>query len=67
MATKNRTYAVTFKVVVETPVDIGAQSFEEAIQKARTYEVKDIVDFNTDFIDGDISITSVWCDTDPVK
>lgn len=60
MATKKKTFSVTFNVEVHTSIEIQADSFEEALTKARTYEVKDIVDFDTDFIDGQVKVTTIW-------
>ena len=60
MKKKQESYEVTFTVKVTTSVPITASSFEDAIDKAREYIVKDIVDFDTDFIDGDLEIDGVF-------
>lgn len=60
MAKKNKTFNVTVKVTVETVIDISAESYEQALEKAREYSVKDVVDFDTDYNDGSIEISGIY-------
>lgn len=57
---KNKMYQVYFNVNVETVVEISAQSYEEALSKAREYDVKDIVEFDTVFNDGSVQVVGVY-------
>ena len=57
---KQQIFNVQFNVNVLTTIDIYASSMEEALQKANGYEVKDVVDFDTYFIDGSIDVTGVF-------
>jgi sugar/nucleoside kinase (ribokinase family) len=57
--TKKERYEVYVKVIVETSLNISADSFEEAIAKAKEYGVKDVVDFDTAYNDGSIEIIGV--------
>lgn len=57
---KNKIYNVMVSVKVDTAIEVKASSFEEALERVRDYKVKDVVEFDTDFIDGDIKITGVY-------
>lgn len=57
---RHKKYTVYFKVKVETPVEIIADTYEEAIAKAREFQVKDVVEFDTEFTDGEIRIAGVF-------
>lgn len=59
---KDKKYNVYVKILVETELKINAQSLEEALDKARKYKVKDVVDFDSDFIDGNISVIGIFND-----
>lgn len=60
MAKKNKKFNVIVKVSVETELEISAESYEQALEKAREYNVKDVVDFNTPFNDGNISVSGIY-------
>lgn len=64
---KNRTYEISVKVTVDTNISISAKTYEEALQKARALEVKDVVEFDTDYNDGSIAITGVYNFEEPGK
>lgn len=57
---KQKKFTVIVKVVVETELDIAADSYEEALAKAGEYTVKDVVEFDTPFNDGNIAIGGVY-------
>lgn len=57
---KQKVYNVSVKVKVDTILEIKAASFEEALQKAAGYGVKDVVEFDTDYCDGEIEVTGVF-------
>lgn len=57
---KNSTYDVLVNVRVETSITVAADSYEEALAKARDLKVKDVVELDTDFNDGDIAIVGVF-------
>lgn len=60
MAKKSKTYEVQVKVMVDTTVLVSANTYEDAIAKARDLGVKDIVEFDTDFNDGNIAILGIY-------
>lgn len=57
---KYKTYTIQLKVMVDTCLDIKADSYEDAIKKAREIGVKDVVDFDTDYNDGSIAVVGVY-------
>lgn len=59
MPKARKTFDVWVKVTVETVIPIKAETFEEALAEARTYGVRDVVSFDTDFNDGGIEVTGV--------
>ncbi len=60
MAKKNKEFNVILKVVVETEISISADSYENALIKARELGVKDVVEFDTSFNDGSIEIGGIY-------
>lgn len=60
MAKKNKEFNVILKVVVETEISISADSYENALIKARELGVKDVVEFDTSFNDGSIEISGIY-------
>lgn len=58
MAKKSR-FTVYVTVTVETELDIRAETFEEALEIAKGYEVKEVVDFNTPHNDSSIKVRGV--------
>ncbi len=59
MRKKKQTFEVSFRVIVDTTISITADTYEEALERARGYEVRDIVSFETDYVDGKIKVTGV--------
>ena len=57
---KKTKYTVLVKVMVETELLISAESFEEALADAKTYDVKDVVEFHTPYNDGSIEVVGVY-------
>lgn len=57
---KNKTFNVSLKVIVETDLEISAESFEEALAKAREFGVKDVVEFDSSFNDGSVAVMGVY-------
>jgi hypothetical protein len=57
---RNKSYSISLKVVVDTDIEIKAKSYEEALEKARQIKVRDVVEFDTCFNDGSVSITGVY-------
>lgn len=60
MAKKLKTYTVSLRIVVETNIEVPAENYEQAISKAREIKVKDVVEFDTDFNDGNIAILGIF-------
>jgi hypothetical protein len=58
--TKKAEYVVMVVVSVETEVVINADSFEDALAKARKLGVKDLVSFDTVFMDGEVKVAGVY-------
>ncbi|HKZ41351.1 MAG TPA: hypothetical protein VJ044_10345 [Candidatus Hodarchaeales archaeon] len=57
---KQKTFTVQFDLKLVTTLDLRADSLEEAIAKAREYGVKDLVEFESDYIDGEVEVTGVF-------
>lgn len=57
---KKQTFHVTVKVVVETSIEVPADTLEEAIQMGREFDVKDVAKFDTDYIDGSIEVIGAF-------
>ena len=57
---KQKTFTVHFDLKLVTTLDLRADSLEEAIAKAREYGVKDLVEFESDYIDGEVEVTGVF-------
>ena len=57
---KQKTFTVQFDLKLVTTLDLRADSLEEAITKAREYSVKDLVEFDSDYIDGEVEVTGVF-------
>lgn len=57
---KKNSYDVMVRVEVETNISIRASSYEEALEQARQLGVKDVVEFDTDFNDGNIRVTGIF-------
>lgn len=53
-------YTIYVKVMVYTTRTVKAASFSEAIKLAEELDVRDIVDFTGDYLDGSIEITGVY-------
>lgn len=60
MAKKNHTYTVFVKVELETEVSVSAESFEEALSKARELKTTDIVSFDTSHNDSSVQVVGVF-------
>lgn len=60
MKKKLKIFSVSLLVKVDTNIKIQADSLEQAIEKARLYEVKDIVEFDTEYNDGSIKVTGAY-------
>lgn len=60
MAKKNKTFTVMLKVVLDTDVEISAESFEEALAKARELKTTDIVEFTGGHNDSSIEVNGVY-------
>lgn len=60
MAKKNTNYTVLVKVELETELQISAQSFEEALNKARELQTVDIVSFDTSHNDSSVEVVGVF-------
>ena len=59
-AKKRRTFAVGLGIRIWTEIEVEASTYEEALEKARKLELKDIVDFDTPFNDGGMDIISLY-------
>jgi hypothetical protein len=58
---KLKTYLVDFRIDVLTNMEIEAESLENALQKARAYDVKDVVELPGDYIEGDgVTVRGVY-------
>lgn len=60
MPTKLKTYQVMVHVNLDTVVEVKAESLEDAIARGREFKMKDVVDFDTDWVDGDITVNGVY-------
>lgn len=60
MAKKNKTYTVMIKVMLRTDVEISAESFEEALAKARELNTVDIVEFEGGHNDSEVEVEGVY-------
>lgn len=60
MGKKLKEYFVSVKVLVDTTVTVRAESFEDALIKGRELDVKDVVEFDTDYNDGSIEVSGVY-------
>lgn len=57
---KKHNYNVFVKVELETEISISAESFEEALTKARELKTKDVVEFDTPHNDSNVEIVGVY-------
>ena len=57
---KKKSYTVYFKLNIEIDLDVSAESYEMALEKARGYMVKDLVDFDHNFNDGSVAVIGVY-------
>lgn len=55
-----KAYTINVHVNLDTTVDVKAENLEEAIVKARELKMHDVVSFEGDFCDGDVTIKGVW-------
>jgi hypothetical protein len=60
MAKKNKTYTVMIKVMLRTDVEISAETFEEALAKARELKTPDVVQFDGSHNDSEIEVEGVY-------
>lgn len=60
MKKKNKDYEVYLKVMVETSLEVSAESYEAALEKARNFGVKDVVEFDSPYNDGSISVIGIY-------
>lgn len=58
MARRKR-FTVYVEVVVRTEIEVLAETMPEALERAKEYEVTDIVDFDTPHNDSEIKVTGV--------
>ncbi len=57
---KIRDYEVQAKLTLYTSTTVSARSLEEATEKSKNLKEQDFVDFNGDYIDGNMRITGVY-------
>lgn len=57
---KKKTFNIQVQVNVMTDITVTADSMEEALEFGRSQGVRDVVDFEGDYIDGDIKVTGVF-------
>lgn len=67
MKKNNKQYEISFKVIVDTTIQISAESYEQALTKAREYSVRDLVAFDTGFNDGSVAVTGVFNSSEEAK
>jgi len=60
MATKLKTFQVMVHVNLDTVIEVRAENLEDAIAKGREFKMKDVVDFDSDWIDGDVTVNGVY-------
>ena len=60
MAKKNKTFTVMLKVVLDTDVEISAETFEDALSKARQLMTTDIVSFEGGHNNSTVQVTGVF-------
>lgn len=60
MAKKNKTYTVMLDIKLSTDVEISAESFEEALSKARELKTLDVVTFDGNHNDSEVKVTGVF-------
>lgn len=60
MAKKNKYYTVCVEINLSTDVEIVAESFEDALIKAKEYKTTDIVTFNGNHNDSSIKVIGVF-------
>lgn len=60
MAKKNKTYIIMIDVKLSTDLEISADSFEEALEKAREFKTTDIIEFTGGHNDSEVKITGVY-------
>jgi len=61
MAKKNKTeiYLVSARIVLETNVEVSAESLEDALQQSGSLKIDDFITINGDHIDSKTEITGV--------
>jgi hypothetical protein len=57
--TVKQTYNVQVRVEVYTDLQVEADSYEEALALARKISVKDVVSFETPYVDGSIAVACI--------
>ena len=57
---KNKDFIIAVKVILDTTVEIKAESLEEALKQGRELGLRDVVEFDGDFNDGSIEVTGVF-------
>ena len=60
MKKKLNQYSVMVKVVLETEVEVSAESLVDALEKTKDLTVVDVVDFKTPHNDSEIKVTGVF-------
>lgn len=61
MATKKRKeFTINFLIKLDTSIQIEATTFEEALEKARTKGVRDMIEFDSEYSDGSIKVIGVY-------
>lgn len=64
---RKKNYTAYFKVVVDLSIEITAESYEQALEKARKINVRDMVDFDADYEDGSIAVTGMYNEKEEPK
>ena len=57
---KHQTYTVLLSLRLDTDLEISAESFEDALAKARELKTTDVVDFEGGHNDSEITVTGVF-------
>lgn len=60
MAKKNQTFTVSMKVNLWTDVEVSAESFEQALEKARELKTTDLVTIDGSHNDSEVEVVGVY-------
>lgn len=66
MAKKLDIFHIYAKVLIETSIEIGAETLQDALEKSKTLKIDDFVDILGENCDNELKITGIYEDYKPL-